>query len=212
MSKYIDLRNEVNNSKIEEAANIIKDGGLVVFPTETVYGIGANGLNSEAVEKIYVAKERKKNKPLILLVSSKKMLDEIVEEITEVEDKLIKAFWPGPLTIIFKRKPCVPDIVTGGGDTVGVRLTSGEIARKLIEASNCPIAAPSANISGRPTGTSIEDIFEELKDRVDCIIDAAKTQTRIESPVVRLIGGIPTILRPGQITPEQIKEVAGCVK
>lgn len=212
MSKYIDLRNEVDDSKISEAAQIIKNGGLVVFPTETVYGIGADGLNPNAVEKIYVAKGRVKNKPLILLVSDKKMLEEIVENITEVEDKLIKAFWPGPLTIIFKRRPCVPDIVTGGGKTVGVRLTSGKIARQLIEASGCPIAAPSANISGKPSGKMIEDIFEDLKDRVDCIIDGGKSQIGIESTVVRVIDGVPTILRPGQITPEQIKEAVGCVK
>lgn len=212
MSTYLDLRNEVDNLKIKEAAEIIKNGGLVVFPTETVYGIGANGLNTEAVEKIYVAKGRNKNKPLILLISNIKMLEEIAEDLTEVEEKLIKAFWPGPLTIILKRKLCVPDIVTGGGDTVGVRLTSGEIARRLIEESKCPIAAPSANISGRPSGTIVEEIFEELNDRVDCIIDGGKSKIGIESTVVRVIDDIPTILRQGQVTAEQIKEVIGNVK
>lgn len=212
MSKYIDVRNKVDDSKIEDAAKIIKNGGLVVFPTETVYGIGANGLNQEAIEKIYIAKRRKQDNPLILLVSNRKMLEEIVEDITQVEEKLIKAFWPGPLTIIFKRKSCVPDIVTGGLDTVGVRLTSGEIALKIIQACGFPIAAPSANVSGKPSGTSIEEIFEELKDKVDCILDAGKTQDGLESTVVRVIDGVPTILRPGKITPEQIENVVGCVK
>ena len=212
MSKYIDIRSELNSSKIEETAQIITNGGIVVFPTETVYGIGANALNPEAIEKIYVAKGRKQDNPLILLVSNQEMLEEIVEDITEVEAKLINEFWPGPLTIIFKRKSCVPDIVTGGLDTVGVRLTSGEIALKLIEACQCPIAAPSANISGKPSGTTVEEIFEELKDKVDCILDGGKTQVGIESTVVRVIDGVPVILRPGKITPEQIKEVVGCVE
>lgn len=212
MSKYIDLRNEVENSKISEAAQIINNGGLVVFPTETVYGIGANGLNPNAVEKIYVAKGRKQDNPLILHISNKEMLVTIAENITHVEEKLMEAFWPGPFTIILNRKPCVPNIVTGGLNTVGVRMPSGEIARKLIEAANCPIAAPSANISGKPSGTKVEDIFEELKDKVDCIIDGGNSQVGLESTVVRVIDGIANILRPGKITPEQIKQVAGNVK
>jgi L-threonylcarbamoyladenylate synthase len=212
MSKYIDLRKEVDNLKIIEAAEIIKNGGLVVFPTETVYGIGANGLNSEAVEKIYIAKGRKQDNPLILHISNQEMLGKIADNITHVEEKLMEAFWPGPFTIILNRKSCVPNIVTGGLDTVGVRMPSGEIARKLIEAASCPIAAPSANISGKPSGTTVEDIFEELKDKVDCIIDGGKSQVGLESTVVRVIDGVPNISRPGKITPEQIKRVAGDVK
>ena len=212
MSKYIDLRNKIENSKITEAAKIINNGGLVVFPTETVYGIGANGLNTNAVEKIYLAKGRKQDNPLILHVSKKEMVEKIVENISELEQKLMDAFWPGPFTIILNRKSCVPDIVTGGLNTVGVRMPSGEIAKRLIEEANCPIAAPSANISGKPSGTKVEDIFEELKDKVDCIIDGGNSQVGIESTVVRVIDGIPNILRPGKITPEQIKKVAGNVK
>lgn len=212
MSKYLDLRSEVNNLKIKEAAEIIKNGGIVVFPTETVYGIGANGLESKAVEKIYIAKGRKQDNPLILHISNKRMLESIVENINSIEAKLIDAFWPGPFTIILNKKSCVPDIVTGCLDTVGVRMPSGEIALKLIEESGTPLAAPSANISGKPSGTTVEDIFEELKDKVDCIIDGGKTQVGIESTVVRVIDGVPIILRPGKITPEQIKDVVGCVK
>lgn len=212
MSRYLDLRKDIDNLKIEEAAKILKSGGLVVFPTETVYGIGANGLNAEAVEKIYIAKGRKQDNPLILHIADKEMLEKIVENIMPIEEKLMEEFWPGPFTIILKRKTCVPDIVTGGLDTVGVRMPSGEIAQKLIKEVASPIAAPSANISGKPSGTTVEDIFEELKDKVDCIIDGGKTQVGLESTVVRVIDGIPNILRPGKITPEQIKEIAGNVK
>lgn len=212
MSKYLDLREELNDLKIKEAAQIIKNGGLVVFPTETVYGIGANGLKAEAVKKIYIAKGRKQDNPLILHISNYKMLSQIAENITEIENRLMEAFWPGPFTLILNRKTCVPDTVTGGLDTVGVRMPSGEIALRLIEEANCPIAAPSANISGRPSGTTIEDIFEELKDKVDCIIDGGKTSVGLESTVVRVIDGVPIILRPGKITPEQIKQVVGVVE
>lgn len=212
MSKYLDLRKEVDSLKIEEAAQIIKNGGIVVFPTETVYGIGADGLNSEAVKKIYIAKGRKQDNPLILHISNKKMIDKIAKNITSLEQKLMEAFWPGPFTIILERESCVPDIVTGGLNTVGVRMPSEQIAKKLIEASNCPIAAPSANVSGKPSGTTVEDIFEELKNKVDCIIDGGKSQVGLESTVVRVIDGVPNILRPGKITPEQIKQIAGNVK
>lgn len=212
MSQYIDFREKIDNLKIEEVAQIIKNRGLVVFPTETVYGIAANGLDQEAVEKIYTAKGRKSNKPLILLISNEKMLNQIVENISEIELKLMDAFWPGPLTLVLKRRKCVPDIVTAGLETVGVRMTSGKIAKKLIEACNCPLTAPSANVSGKPSGTKVEDIFGELNDKVDCIIDGGNSKVGIESTVVRVIDGIPHILRLGEITPEQIKQVAGSVQ
>lgn len=211
MNKYIDLREKIDDIKIEEAAEIIKNGGIVVFPTETVYGIAANGLDSKAVEKIYRAKGRNQNKPLILLISNKKMLEQIAENISEMELKLMEVFWPGPLTLVLKRKRNVPDIVTAGSETVGVRMTSGEIARRLIETCNFPITAPSANISGKPSGTNVEDIFEELNNKVDCIIDGGNSKVGIESTVVKVIDGIPHILRLGEITPEQIKKVTGSV-
>lgn len=195
MSQYLDLREKIEDSKIEEAAEIIKNGGIVVFPTETVYGIAANGLNEEAVKKIYIAKQRKQEKPLILLISNEEMLEKITEKISEVEAKLIEAFWPGPLTLILNKKLCVPSVVTGGQETVGVRMTSGEIARKLIDACGVPLTAPSANISGKPSGTKVEKIFEELKDRVDSIIDAGNSKDEIESTIVKVIDGVPNILR-----------------
>lgn len=212
MSEYIDFRKKIENKKIDEAAKILKDGGIIIFPTETVYGIGANGLDEKAVEKIYVAKERERNKPLILLISDKEMLGKIAENISDTEMKLIDAFWPGPLTLILKRKNIVPDVVTAGSETVGVRMTSGEIAKKLIEKCNFPITAPSANISGKPTGTNITHILEELGDKVDCIIDGGDSKAGIESTIVRVIDEIPHILRLGAITFEQIKNVAETVK
>ena len=212
MSKYINLQENIEMSQIEEASKIIKKGGTVVFPTETVYGIGASGFNPEAVKKIYEAKGRKFDKPLILLISDIKMLDEIAENVSEVEEKLINAFWPGPLTLVLPKKDCVPDIVTGGSKTVGIRMTSGKVARKLIDACGFPITAPSANISGKPTGTKIKEIIKDLGDKVDCIIDCGDSQMDIESTVVKVIDGIPHILRQGKITNQQIVDISANYK
>ena len=212
MKKYIKLENETNYNQIKEAGETIKNGGLVLFPTETVYGIGANGLNTEAVEKIYKAKGRKSDNPLILHISNFEMIEQIAKNITELEKKLMEAFWPGPFTIILERTEIVPDIVTAGLETVGIRMPSGKIALKLIEYAQVPIAAPSANISGKPSGTKIQDIYDELKDKVDFIIDGGETEVGIESTVVKVIDGIPHILRPGKITAEQIKQIAGAVE
>lgn len=212
MEKYLDLRKGKDYNKLQLPANIIKNGGVVIFPTETVYGIGANGLNLEAVKKIYIAKGRKQDNPLILHISSMQMLSQIACNISEMEYKLMENFWPGPFTIILERKPIVPNIVTGGLNTVGIRMPSGKIALKLIESAGAPIAAPSANISGKPSGTNISDIIDELYNKVDYIIDGGDCDVGLESTVVRVIDGIPTILRPGKITPEQIKKVVGNVK
>ena len=212
MDKYLDLRDSNDYSELDKAGDIIKQGGLVLFPTETVYGIGANGLDSKAVEKIYIAKGRKQDNPLILHVSNMEMVYNIAEDISDIEYKLMEKFWPGPFTIILNRKSIVPNIVTGGLDTVGIRMPSGKIAQELINKAGVPIAAPSANISGKPSGTNIQDIFEELYERVDYIVDGGISEVGIESTVVRVIDGIPNILRPGKVTPEQIKEVVGDVK
>lgn len=212
--KYLDLRDIKNvseYSKLEEAGQIIKNGGLVLFPTETVYGLGANGLNEEAVKKIYTAKGRNSDNPLILHISDIEMLGKIAKDISDVEFSLMNAFWPGPFTIILNKTDLVPSIVAGGLDTVGVRMPSNEIARNLIKFSDVPIAAPSANISGRPSGTNIEDIYQELGDKVDYIIDGGDCNIGVESTVVRVIDGVPHILRPGKITAEEIQEVTGNV-
>lgn len=212
MEKYLDLKNTTDYSKLKVAGKIIKQGGLVLFPTETVYGLGANGLDEDAVKKIYMAKGRKQDNPLILHVSNFDMVSKIAKDISDIEYTLMKTFWPGPFTIILNRTKIVPDIVTAGLDTVGVRMPSGEIARALISYAEVPIAAPSANISGRPSGTNVSDIFEELSGKVDYIVDGGECEVGLESTVVRVVDGVPTILRPGKISPEDIQKVIGVVK
>jgi L-threonylcarbamoyladenylate synthase len=197
---------------IKDAADVIKEGGIVLFPTETVYGIGANALNDDAVKKIFIAKGRAQDNPLILHISDMEMLDQVAENISEMEYKLMDAFWPGPFTIILNKKPGVANIATCGGDTVGVRMPSNKIAHDLIKESRVPIAAPSANISGKPSGTKLEDIFDELKDRVDYIINGGETDIGIESTVVRVIGDEVKILRPGKITKEDIEQIISHVE
>lgn len=208
MKKYFDLKEKIEEQGIEEAGIGIQKGELVLFPTETVYGIGANGLEEKAVKKIFIAKGRKQDNPLILHIANMKMLEQIAQNVTNLEQRLMEAFWPGPFTIILERKPNVPDIVTGGLNTVGIRMPSNLIAQKLIEYAKVPIAAPSANVSGRPSGTNIQDIFEELSEKVDYIIDGGQCEIGLESTVVRVINGEVHILRPGKITKEQIEKIA----
>lgn len=208
---YLDLKNTNDYSKLKYPAEIIKNGGLVLFPTETVYGLGANGLDSEAVKKIYLAKGRKQDNPLILHICDIEMLGKIAKDISDVEFSLMNAFWPGPFTIILNKTDIVPEVVSAGLDTVGIRMPSNEIARNLIKYAGVPIAAPSANISGRPSGTNISDIYSELASKVNYIIDGGECPIGIESTVVRVIDGVPHILRPGKITKEDIKKVAGNV-
>ena len=207
-SKYLDLRNYNNDNnleKIKEASDVIKEGGTVLFPTETVYGIGANALDENAVNKIFIAKGRASDNPLIVHISNIKMLDSLVVSVGKIEQKLIDNFWPGPLTIIFDKKEVVPNNVTANLDTVGIRFPSNKLANKLIEYANLPIAAPSANISGRPSGTKIEDIIKELDGKVDHIIDGGMTDIGVESTVVRVIDNKVHILRPGKVTKEDIE-------
>ena len=206
-SKYIDFRNEQNYEELKAPAEAIKQGKLVLFPTETVYGIGANALDEEAVKKIYIAKGRASDNPLIAHIANLEMLKKLVMEVGKVEEKLIEKFWPGPLTIVFKKKTVVPDVVTGGLDTVAIRMPSDIIAHKLIEYSNCPIAAPSANISGKPSGTQVEDVIGELDGKVEYVIDGGKVDIGVESTVIRVIDGVVHILRPGKVTPEDIENL-----
>lgn len=207
MAQYINCYNNYESKDLMEAALEIRKGNLVLFPTETVYGIGANGLDSEAVKSIFTAKGRKQDNPLILHISDKMMLKKIVRDITLLEQKLIDKFFPGPFTIILKKKSIVPDVVTGALDTVGVRMPSNKIAHDLIKLSGVPIAAPSANISGRPSGTRVEDISNELEDKVSYIIDGGPTDIGLESTVVRVINNEVHILRPGKITSNDLLKI-----
>lgn len=206
-SKYADLKTNEDLNKIKEAAVEIKKGKIVLFPTETVYGIGANALDEKAVNKIFEAKGRASDNPLIVHICNLDMLNDLVQEIGEIEEKLINNFWPGPLTIIFNRKGCIPNNVTAGLDTVGIRMPSNSVARKLIEFAELPIAAPSANISGKPSGTKVEDIIDELDGKVDYILDAGMVDIGVESTVVRVVDSKVHILRPGKITVEDIQSL-----
>lgn len=212
MTKILDFKKEIAKQELDMVGTSLRDGKLVIFPTETVYGIGANALDEKAVDSIFIAKGRANDNPLIVHVSSFEMMEPFIEEPSEMEKKLMDAFMPGPFTLILKKKKIIPDNVSAHLDTVGIRMPENEIARKIIENANVPIAAPSANISSRPSGTKIEDIKEEFDGKVEWIIDGGETKIGIESTVVKVIDGIPTILRPGKITPEDIKNVVGIVK
>ncbi|QSX05053.1 threonylcarbamoyl-AMP synthase [Sedimentibacter sp. zth1] len=194
---------------LQEAAEIINNGGLVVFPTETVYGLGADALNEDACAKVFEAKGRPQDNPLIVHIIDINDLNTIVEEIPSNARILAKNFWPGPLTMLFKRKPIIKDIVTAGLDTVGIRMPKNKIALELIRLSKTPIAAPSANTSGKPSPTEASHVIEDLYGKVDMIIDGGSTSIGLESSVVDVTVDIPMILRPGGVTSEDIKSVLG---
>jgi len=199
-------------AQISKAAKILQQGGLVAFPTETVYGLGANALNEKAVRRIFVAKRRPADNPLIVHIADKKMLPELVKEVPSSAKKLISKFWPGPLTIVLNKKNIVPDIVTAGGKTVAIRMPAHPVARKLIQLSGLSIAAPSANLSGSPSPTTAKHVIADLKGRIECIIDGGESQVGLESTVVDLSGKIPVLLRPGGVTLEQLRAVLGKVQ
>lgn len=193
-----------------EGGRLLRDGGTVIFPTETVYGLGANALSPDAAAKIYKAKGRPSDNPLIVHISRLDMLQEIAKDVSEDAKLLMERFWPGPLTLIFNKKDIVPKETTAGLDTVAVRMPSHKVALELIEIAGVPIAAPSANISGRPSITSSKYALEEMSDRVDMIILSDDCDIGIESTVVDMTGSIPLVLRPGKISQREIFEaVAG---
>lgn len=191
--------------KLKEAREYIEDGDLVVIPTETVYGLGADGLNADACKKIFKAKNRPSDNPLILHISHIDQLDPLVKKIPDEAKYLARNLWPGPLTMIFNKSDLIPDVVTAGGDTVAIRMPKDPIARKFIELCDTPIAAPSANISGRPSPTNASDVYFDMKGRVSVIIDGGDSEIGIESTVLDLTEDKPMILRPGYYTYEYIK-------
>ena len=212
MQKYIDLKEKINFELLKEPAKMIKEGKIVIFPTETVYGIGTNGFDEEAIKKIYKIKKRNFDKPISLLVNNIEMIESVAKDITDLEYALINRFCPGPFTIILKKRKEVPNILTSNRETVGIRIPEGEIARKLIEYSGVPIATPSANISGRPSGTNIEYIKRDFEGKVDCIIDAGESKLGIASTIVKVENGKPIILREGSIKKEEIFEFINSLK
>ncbi len=197
-------KNELNIAKKELDSN-----NLVIFPTETVYGLGANALNALAVDKIFKAKNRASNNPLIVHLKNKNEISKYAIINNEIEQKLIDSFMPGPFTIILQKKNMIPDNVTCNLDTVGIRIPIDEIAHNLLDILDYPIAAPSANVSTKPSGTKVSDIINEFTGKVAYIIDGGESRIGLESTVCKVIDGIPTILRPGFITKEDIISVIG---
>lgn len=204
--------NSIKDEALTKAAYFIKKGGLVAFPTETVYGLGGDGLNSEAASKIYKAKGRPSDNPLILHINDQKMLHKIVNNVNSMAKKIMTAFCPGPITLILPKSDIVPSSVTGGLDTVAVRMPDNDIARELIRLSNTPIAAPSANISGRPSPTTAQAVYNDLHDRIDMILDGGACHFGVESTIVDCTEDVPIILRPGAITKEMLEELFPVVK
>ena len=194
---------------ISEAAEILKGGGLVAFPTETVYGLGGNGLDKEAAKKIYAAKGRPSDNPLILHVSSIKEVYPLVKALPEKAKKLMEAFWPGPLTLVLPKSDLVPKESTGGLETVALRSPENALTLSLIRACGFPIAGPSANLSGRPSPTEASHVFEDLGGRIEGILEDGAVGIGVESTIVDLSEDCPTLLRPGAITIEDLEEVLG---
>lgn len=188
----------------DEAAEYIKRGGIVAFPTETVYGLGANVFDEAAVAKIFEAKERPADNPLIAHIATVEQIKELATEVTETATLLIDAFFPGPLTVVLKKRYEVPLIATAGLDTIGIRMPGSDLAHRFLMASGTPVVAPSANLSGRPSPTTWQAALEDLDGRIDCILQGDATQIGIESTVVDCTGAEPVILRSGAITVEQI--------
>ena len=202
----------LTSNDIDIAADIIKNGGLVAIPTETVYGLAANALDGKAVSKIFKAKGRPMDNPLIVHVSCIEEIDKLVSEIPPQAKKLANTFWPGPLTIILKRSNIIPAEVSAGLDTVAIRLPNNDVTRKLIKIAGVPLAAPSANTSGSPSPTSANHVLHDLDGKIDAILDAGNCRVGLESTVITLTSPVPTLLRPGGITVEELRNVLGNVE
>lgn len=196
-------------SVLTEAAEILKNGGLVAFPTETVYGLGANGLDEKACKRIYEAKGRPSDNPLILTIGDLDGLYKIVGKVTENAKKIIDAFWPGPITLVLPKADCVPETVTGGLDTVAVRYPSNKIARELIKIAGIPVAAPSANSSGKPSPTRASHVEFDLNSKIEMIIDGGAADWGLESTILDVSEDKPVLLRPGAVTQDMIEDVVG---
>ena len=205
----IEDRNHIKDEELKEAAGILRSGGLVAFPTETVYGLGGNALDEDAARKIYAAKGRPSDNPLIAHVSCVEEVEPLVKEIPEAGRKLMEAFWPGPLTMIFPKSEKVPYGTTGGLDTVAIRMPDDPVANRLIALAGVPVAAPSANTSGRPSPTTADHVWQDMNGRIEMIIDGGPVGIGVESTIVDVSSAVPAVLRPGAITMEMLEEVLG---
>jgi len=202
-----------NKNVIDEAANLLRSGGTVAFPTETVYGLGADARNADAVAAIFAAKGRPSDNPLIVHISDRKQLDELVLPYSELVERLMNRFWPGPLAFVLPARPGVlAATVTAGLSTVAIRMPANEVALRLITNSGCPIAAPSANRSGRPSPTQAHHVQQDLGGRIDGIVDGGPAAVGVESTVIEVVGQTIRILRPGGITAEELREVGSQVE
>lgn len=202
-------KNNIKDQELLEAAAILRNGGLVAFPTETVYGLGGNALDERAAMKIYEAKGRPSDNPLIAHISSESELESLVREIPEAGQRLMKAFWPGPLTMIFPKSSKVPRGTTGGLDTVAIRMPDDPIASRLIALAGVPVATPSANTSGRPSPTTADHVWQDMNGRIDMIIDGGQVGIGVESTIVDVSSPVPAVLRPGAITMEMLCQILG---
>lgn len=202
-------KDNIDSDLINKAGEIIKSGGLVAFPTETVYGLGGDALNSESSKKIYEAKGRPSDNPLIVHIALFEDLYKVAKEVPKAAEKLADKYWPGPLTMIFKKKDIVPYATTGGLDTVAVRFPSHPVAKAFISAAGGFIAAPSANLSGRPSPTSGEHVLEDMNGRIDMIIDSGICDIGLESTIIDFTQEVPMMLRPGYVNEEMLRQVLG---
>lgn len=209
LSIAADEQPESVRQKLSHAGNIIKNGGLVAFPTETVYGLGGDALNPESARKIYAAKGRPSDNPLIVHIADMEALDAIVKKIPETARQLARVFWPGPLTMIMEKTDLVPAQTTGGLDTVAVRMPKHQAALDFIRASGGYVAAPSANLSGKPSPTTAKYVLQDMAGRIELILDADGAEIGLESTIVDLTGEVPVILRPGYITQEMLSRIVG---
>lgn len=198
-----------DDPQIAEVGKILREGGLAAIPTETVYGLAGNALSGDCAKKIFEAKGRPSDNPLIVHISEFSQWAPLVKEIPETAKALSEAFWPGPLTVILPKSDIVPDDVSGGLSTVAVRMPSDEIARAIIESAGVPLAAPSANLSGKPSPTSAQHVIDDMTGRIDAIVDSGDCSVGVESTVISLAVNPPRLLRPGGITPEMLTEVLG---
>lgn len=199
-------------AKIQTAARIIQKGGLVAFPTETVYGLGADALNAKAVLALFEAKKRPLDNPPIVHVANASEVYKLAMQVSPKADLLMKKFWPGPLTLVFKRSSIIPEVTVAGLDTVAIRMPKHKVAIELIKQSNRPIAAPSANLAGKPSPTTAKHVYEDLNGRIDAILDSGSTNIGVESTVLDVSVDPPIVLRPGGTTFEALKRVLGKVK
>ena len=208
---FVARDNQIEEAELKEASAVIRSGGLVAFPTETVYGLGGDATNPEASRKIYAAKGRPSDNPLIVHIADFSQLEDIVAEVPQEARDLAEAFWPGPLTMILRKNEVIPYETTGGLDTVATRMPSHPVARRLLQDSGCMIAAPSANTSGRPSPTTAQHVWEDLQGKIEVLLDGGPVGIGIESTIVDLSEDQPMILRPGFITQEMLSQVLGQV-